>query len=158
MPFFKVTDVRVRSTPAANQIHLLIDGLNVQDDLLLAAPAAPAATMLGIFNARRDCFWDSTAKVLVTDPHTSITGVPSPVNKGVVLGWEARVPITGPVEFQLDLAGPPPQPLASGNSAPAWAVIKVKPETAPLVLNILLSRYTHYDNGALRNADAILIT
>lgn len=157
MTLFKVGDVRVRVTPSANEVHVIADGINISDDLHVAVAPDRANLMLTVFNAGRTCFWDHLNKMFLTDPYPAVTPV-GPTTKGVVVGWEIRFGPSGPVQFQLDLLGPPPQPPASGNTAASWAVVSVQPLLAGVYLAVLLGKYAHYDNGALRNADASLVS
>lgn len=155
MVAFKVMDVRV-GRAADGTVRAFIDGLGVGTTLnnLTDLPVR-AGLMLTIFESGRDCYWDDATRTFTTTMVPWNPPESSPINRGRVASWEARIPETAnhrPEVYLTLLTADETRP-TSGNPAVGWARIEATQREIPLILAMVRSRYCYYDAGELRNTE-----
>lgn len=152
---FKVTDVRVQRETDSDAPSIYIDGLFQRGRV---TDPFRGALMLAVFNTGRACYWNSTDEIFTTVPVKHNLDK-SPIKKGEISDWDVTIPVNGEIDYFVTLLSDEQRERTSGDPANGWATITTNEErTAFVVLEILNSTYSYYDQGGLRNTDIDILS
>jgi hypothetical protein len=153
MSIFKIKDVRV-ARRADGRVSAYISGLGTGAPVQFFDDPIRIALMLQVFNARRDCYWDTDGPMFMTSPAEWMPPNPN-VKEGRVSGWEIRIPGAKGVqpELYLHLVDPKETRMTSGDPAAGWVRIQQGEAQMTVMLGLVMSRWCYYSSGELRNTN-----
>jgi hypothetical protein len=150
----KIKDIRVKIS--GSDVWVYVSFLGGGQNLFNHANVTRAALMLDVFNSGRDCYWFNDALVTSATPPTMPDSPLDPKTSSFKIDfWDARIPLTEPVEFTLALVDPTRPEHTSGSCAAQWKTIAVADDSrASVILAVLGSKYRKYvKDGTILNTD-----
>jgi hypothetical protein len=152
MAIFRITDVRARLQGGSMRMNL--SGMAVSQPLPPNYPLARGAAILQVFNAGRECYFETNGSIFMTNP-VPIANPPGSAGAGRIVAWNIRMPPNeaDPIDFFFGLGNPNEPRRTSGVSSPAFVRFQCAQNELKGVLAMLGSSYVMYENGVLRNTD-----